>query len=165
MAKNKKIIIIGCVLIAVIALGIFLWPRLNSQPSNVSTATDTPNPGSPPPPAAPSGNTITIGTPNGTVTVKNIYKSFVGWEEEYFTFSQSAGYKFLYNPNNGSFAISINAGPILQTIPQAEAAFLTALGVSKADACKLSVTVGVASVASSDLAGKALGLSFCSVIQ
>ncbi len=167
----KKILIIIAIIVVAAIVGTFIWSWRGTDQSTTGggaqTAADVPNPGSSPPPAIPSGNTITIGTPNGAVTVKNIYKNFIGWEEEYFFFMKSADYDFLYDPNDGSFVVSVNAGPVSQTIPQAEASFLAALGIGKTDACKLSVTIGVSSTANPDLAGKALQLSFCnsSVIQ
>lgn len=160
----KKIIIGIIIIIVGAALLAWFWPHQNpngtgenpaggnsAQPFDIPAQTS----------GFPTGATIAIGTPHGTVTVKNFYQTVTQSEEAYLIFANMPDYQLLYNPNNGSFIVSINAGPFQKTQPEAEAAFLAALGIGKTDACKLSVTVGLAANVDPNLAGQALPLSFC----
>jgi hypothetical protein len=154
----KKKIIIGIVVVIVLVIGwllVNIWLGSGGQQA-VQTSTSSQTSSSfdtayvPP---VPPGDTIAIGTPHGTVTVKNFYKTITASEEEYLIFQKTAAYEYLYDPNNGSFVISIIAGSLMVVEPQAETGFLSALSVSKTDACKLNVIVGIGS--------SALPLSFC----
>ncbi|MDE2018842.1 MAG: hypothetical protein KGJ13_00670 [Patescibacteria group bacterium] len=160
-----KKIIIG-VIIVIIAAALLAWffPRENPTTGGGNTAGGTAQSFEIPAQTSgfPTGATIAIGTPHGTVTVNNFYKTTTLSEEEYLIFGKTPDYELLYNPNNGAFVVSISAGPLSKTRPEAEAALLSALGIGKAEACKLSVTVGVAAGAVPNLAGQPLLLSFCS---
>lgn len=102
-----------------------------------------------------------IGTPSGVVTVNNVYRSILGWEESDIIFQKTSVYELLYDVDDSSFVVSIDAGPLLTTRPQAESALLSFLGVSRSDACKLAVVVGVDPSVDPSLVNKGFSLSFC----
>ena len=159
---KKLIIIIGIVVgvAAIVAIWLHFQNANSSSASNLS-APETPNPGKLPLPAVPSQNTVTIGTSQGNVAVNNFYKTVTSQDEEYVTFEQSSDYELLYDTEDSSFVVSILNGPIAQTVPEAEQAFLGAVGVSKSDACKLNVTVGIPAALAGTQFSEGLPLSFC----
>lgn len=164
----KKILIILIVL-AVIAIGFFVWFSLKGSPpaqngsNNVVTAGNLPAVSAPVAASStvPAGDTIAIGTAQGTVTVNNFYKNIVGWQEEYAIFERSSAYDLLYDTGDSSFVVSIKSGVLAQVEPQAEQAFLSALDISESDACKLAVVIGIDPSVDPSLANQALPLSFC----
>jgi hypothetical protein len=114
-------------------------------------------------PDAPTGQTISLGTANGTVRVDNFYAASstqVG-EDGTLIIKQTSDYWFSYDPSDSSFWIAISGTPFAAVQQAAEQDFLTTLGVSKADACKLDVSVGVPYSAGNPLDGQSLPLSFC----
>jgi hypothetical protein len=114
-------------------------------------------------PDAPTGTTFTIGTPSGTVQVKNFYTAANTQlsDDGVLVIAQTSDYLISYDPTNSSFWVGISGTPFATVRPEAEAAFLSALGVSKSDACKLSVSVGVPYAAGNSMDGQSSPLSFC----
>ncbi|MCX6762757.1 MAG: hypothetical protein NT093_03160 [Candidatus Moranbacteria bacterium] len=74
---------------------------------------------------------------------------------------KTPNYEIVYLANSKSFVISLSGINLADSRSQAEQAFLDSLGVSKEDACKLTVSLGVAPEANKNAAGKNYGLSFC----
>jgi hypothetical protein len=66
-----------------------------------------------------------------------------------------------YDTIDSSFWIGIDADQFTTLRGTAEQALLSMLGISTADACKLSVSVGVFYSATSSLSGQSFPLSFC----
>ena len=163
----KKIIIIsGSVLLTVIvgiiifsmthsgALGVGNNPIAGVLPS--STAIQAP-------PTYPTGDTFQIGTPSGAVTVNNFYKHPVEISSDRTSVlvAKSGAYLIGYYTPNSAFIIAIMATPVPEMQTEAEAVFLSTLGISKGDACKLNVNVGVPYRVDPSYAGENLPLSFC----
>lgn len=113
-------------------------------------------------PSAPSGPTLAIGTPYGSVSVKNFYATSPGVVDEgNVVVAEGDGYTITYDPLRSSFSILVATGSFNEGRPAAEAAFLSALGVSENDACKLSVSETVPYDSSNPSSGRAYPLSFC----
>lgn len=129
--------------------------------AGLTSSTSTPPPA--PPTNIPTGGTLTIGTPRGSVTMDNFYKSaeYVDQYGQGVIVQQTSTYVIVYNIWNSSFTITIFSTPIAAARAQAEAAFLQILGISQTDACKLTVEVGVLDNIDPSQAGQNLGLSFC----
>lgn len=164
----KKVLIILAIC-AIIGVGLIIWFLLKGSTAGNNVANTNSASGTQAtstsfvamPPKAPAGDTIAIGTGHGVITVKNFYKNAVGQEEEYVIFERSAGYDLLYSLQDSSFVVSIKSGTLSQVQPQAEQAFLSDLGISQSDACRLVVVVGVNPSVDPSLANQALPLSFC----
>jgi len=70
-------------------------------------------------------------------------------------------YQIVYLKNTDSILISILGSPFEATRQEAEQDLLTTLDISKADACRLSVTINTTISANPDEAGVDYSLSFC----
>jgi hypothetical protein len=110
----------------------------------------------------PSSTTITIGTVNGAITVKNFYASALGAEDEFVVLVRNSAYEITYDTSVSSFYIGIHKGPLADVRVQAETDFMNQLQVSQLDACKLDIIEGVDASVDPSLAGQKLFLSFCS---
>jgi hypothetical protein len=112
----------------------------------------------------PSGDTFQIGTSQGVVTVKNIYKSndYITQDQQTVVLVENDTYTTVYNRDDSGFIIALLSVPgSLQTARDAaEANFLSQLGISESDACKLAVDERVLDK-SSPYDGELMGLSFC----
>jgi hypothetical protein len=162
---KKTIIIVIIILLAILCALAWLLMRKNQETSSVATVT-IPSPVISPTStlqiaAQPTGDTIDIGTSHGTVTVKNFYKSALGWEDAYLIFQKNATYELLYDTVDSSFVVSVVNGPLATTRAVAEAALLSALNITQSDACKLTVIVGIDPSVDRSFTGQALPLSFC----
>jgi hypothetical protein len=73
----------------------------------------------------------------------------------------SGDYAITYNVPDSSFAIAILSTPLEAARQAAESAFLSELGISKQDACKLTVYEGVPIGVSDEYPGESFPLSFC----
>lgn len=109
----------------------------------------------------PKGETIAIGTPSGSVVVKNFYPRIVGGEEESVVILKTPSYFVSYDTFDSSFWIALTAKPFSEARVLAEKDFLAMLGIGQDDACRLEVKVGVPYRADPSQAGKSTGLSFC----
>ena len=111
----------------------------------------------------PPGDTLTIGSPSGNVTVKNFYKSAVGIiEGTDVILAKDNNYTIDYIKGNGSFVITIDQGPIAAVQATAENQLLSILGVNQKDACRLSPSVAVPATLDKQIGGRSYPLSFCS---
>ncbi len=115
--------------------------------------------------AFPTGSTFQIGTAQGVVTVKNFYKTaaYITQDNETVAIVQQNDYAIGYYRPDSSFTIvfnSVPSGSFASLRATAEQAFLAALGISQADACKLTVSESVVDKTSPYI-GQAFGLSFC----
>jgi hypothetical protein len=147
----KKIIlgvIIIIVLAAIIAVivsrfGSGLQPGSASAPSAASSTAAAPTQIY----QMPTSTMLTLGTPYGSVKMKNFYLSSLGAEEQFIVLAQNGNYEITYDPAANQFYIYVVQMPYDANRVQAESDLLSRLGIGKADACKL--TVGPT------------GLSFC----
>lgn len=105
-----------------------------------------------------AGDKITV----GDVTTNNFYKQGKEADKQGdWLIVDKPEYQILYFEANSSFLISILKSPFPTVRPKAEAGFLTALAISKVDACKLNVTLTTPSFANPNESGKSYKLSFC----
>jgi hypothetical protein len=185
----RKIIIIAIVIIvlAVVGLGLYLTlaPKNNASTNTgsgtgsdngqtgtlpTSTAT-TNNPTNLPDyigqaseiySAAPTGTQLSIGTAQGTVSMNNFYTANPPVVDGgTIIIKQTPNYAITYDPNTDEFWLAILGTPFVTWQTAAEQDFLTTLGVSEADACKLDVTSGVVYSPGDPNDGKDFPLSFC----
>lgn len=151
-------IIIACI---VIVVGVAAYVIFHGGGS--SGITTGPNPdeqnmsqisGGVDPSLIPPGGSITIGTAKGNVTTKNFYKTALGLVEGTdLVMVQNANYEIDYSSVDSSFAITMAPNVPATMEVTAESDLLNTLGVSTADACRLSVLVYEGS--------QARALSFC----
>ena len=113
---------------------------LGGSPAGNSGGVSAPISGLPAATQVPSGDTIQIGTAHGIVTVKNFYKNVVSSEDEFLVLQQTADYEITYDTSRSLFYIDLTSGATARSA--AEASFLSLLGISQADACKLGATEG-----------------------
>ena len=111
----------------------------------------------------PTGDTITIGTAKGSVTVNNFYKSavYIARDQKAVVIQQASAYNIVYDVSGSSFSITILLPQFEAPRQIAEAAFLNSLGVSEQDACKLTVYESILGDASNQYVSRSLPLSFC----
>jgi hypothetical protein len=173
---KKLVIIVIAVIVAVVALLLIFGNRY--QPSQ--TQTPTGGTGTLPSPSVssssiPSGDTVLLGTSQGTVAVKNFYKEAEIMNQNTVflrmdSFNNAAHYDFGYNRLGSQFYIMIDAYSLADAIKYRSAAeedLLNTLGISEADACKLNIDLRVnptyifAGNYPSNFAQMNYGLSFC----
>lgn len=116
----------------------------------------------------PKGDTFTIETEKGDVTVKNFFK---GREKEVtssgirvvcFNDSEECQHSIYFNWEWKGFAITLMRTPLQKVRDEAEQSLLDSLNISREDACRLNVQLNVANGIDSEYDGGAdYGLSFC----
>lgn len=111
----------------------------------------------------PAGAEFIIGTGKGGVTVKNFYKTAKGIvDQTEVVLDETKDYLIVYHAPNSNFDIyflsKTNDFGTVRSV--AESLFLSRLGVSKNDACKLDVVVNMPYNLDS-IAGGKQPLSFC----
>jgi hypothetical protein len=106
---------------------------------------------------------VTLGTDQGSVVTNNFYKSasYITQDQQTVVIGQTPMYDINYNVSDSSFIISILSLPFNTSQQAAEAAFLSSLGISQQDACKLKVYEGVPAYVSDQYIGESFPLSFC----
>ena len=165
MSKKTIYIAGGIVAAAVVSLviGVVFFAGNANQASIADTAGESTTSAPLVKPAnIPEGDTITIGTAKGAVNVKNFYKNAAGAAEQFIVMKKNDNEEINYDTYTSGFSIIIAKSPVSLYRPQAEGDFLGLLGISQVDACKLKVFEGVSSAVDQNLAGRNLGLSFCS---
>ncbi len=173
--KKSIIIVIAIIVIAAVLGAVFMFIKGNTSNNTQGgqggllppVATGTPGQSiSSTLAAAPTGSTFQIGTPQGSVTVNNIYASndYVTLDGQTIVIAQSEDYSIVYNVSDSSFVIALTfvPGSLQAARDAAESVFLQKLGISKEDACKLNVNEGVTEKGS-PYYGQSLGLSFCGI--
>ncbi len=106
----------------------------------------------------PTTPTMTIGTNQGIVEVKNFYNSVVGIEEGLLILADADNYEIAYDRSNSNFLIYLRNPSLKNTRQNAETDFLEILGINQENACKLNVQESA--LPSSQL-GENQNLSFC----
>jgi len=168
---NKKVIVIGAIIIVVIvAFFVFLIISNNASTTpgvGTSTSTGTGLPVSTTTPVVvgptPTTTSITLGTSDGNVTMNNFYKTAntITQDKQAVIIEDAGDYVITYNVPDSSFAIALQSTPLDTARSAAESAFLSELGISQADACKLTVYEGVPISVSDQYPGETFPLSFC----
>lgn len=155
------------VVVAVIGFGIaayFLWNQNTTSPTTSTGGTG----GLPPVTTStvtnfPTSTTVTIGTSQGSVTMNNFYKNpaLVVPGGGTILIVTTSSYSLVYTVSDSSFTIALTSEPLAAARTAAEAGLLQALGISRADACRLNVSVYVPVSIDAERAGINFGLSFC----
>ena len=168
---SKKLIIVILIFLVVIFvawmlffklgfLGIGNIPTTTNKNSSGETSITTPlTPMVTDFPNAPQGDSFAIGTPEGSVTVKNFYKLPVMIDGELLIIEDTNDYQITYDTLNSQFYIYASSSPVVVSRQEGESAFLSVLGISREDACKLDVAEGSVTMAATDT--NYLSLSFC----
>lgn len=122
----------------------------------------TPRPPAPvlPPPTS---DRVTIGTPEGGVSVKNPYLNphLVTPGNRIVIMVETEEYNLGYTSIDSTFGITILKTPVSEYKAKAERAFLERLGITPEEACRLTVHVGVPVSVDEVQSGRNLGLGFC----
>ncbi len=160
----KRTFSIALIIIFIIALavGAYFLLRGNSASPSAGTTENLPPVATSTTSPFPTGNTFSINTSEGGVTVKNFYntKAYATQDQQTVVLAQNDSYTIDYYRADSSFGIGLLSGPFQATRNAAESVFLSQLGVSKSDACKLTVDETVLDK-SSQYNGELIGLSFC----
>jgi hypothetical protein len=136
---NKLILIFSGILVVLVIISVVVLVRVNN-----------------------SSNHTTITTQQGTVTATNFTAKAPYTYTGGATLESAVGYAISYDSVNKVFNIVITKSPVSKYRPIAEAKFLSDLGVSQTDACKLDVTLTTTYDAAPSLFNQNFGLSFCS---
>lgn len=111
----------------------------------------------------PTGDTLAIGTLHGVVTMNNFYNTaaYIDQDEQTVVIEQSSTYGIFYDMSGSSFTLALFGTQSDGARRAAETGFLTELGISQQDACKLSVY----EISPEDVSATANqhSLSFCSI--
>jgi hypothetical protein len=167
---KKPLLIAIIILVVVLVVVALIFFRGNAPTGSTGTGAPTSTGGGLPtvspgatPATAPTGATFVIGTPQGSVTVNNFYKSaaYVTQDRQTVVLEQTSTYSIVYNTSDSGFIISLLSTPLPAARTAAETAFLQNLGISQQGACKLTVQEGVPINVSDQYPGENLGLSFC----
>ncbi len=161
--KKTLVIIIIIAAVVLIALGVYLWLRTRTTPAEVGTTGSLPVVSGTISTAFPTSTTLTLGTSDGNVTIKNFYNnaSYITQDQQAVVIQENVQYTIVYNVGDSSFVISLLSTPLEAARQAAESAFLSALGISEQDACKLEVYEGVPISISDEYPGESFPLSFC----
>jgi len=174
--KNTILIIVAIVVVVLVVVAAFVYFGNSAAPApastengnaSTSTATATSSGGVPASqalPGAPKESTLTIGTSQGSVVVKNFYLSNpkVDYDGNVLV-AETQNYFISYDTSDSSFWIAITSEPFNTWRALAEADFISILGITQRDACKLSVSEGIPYDATNALSGKSFPLSFCPI--
>ena len=112
---------------------------------------------------APTGNTLSIGTSNGSVAMNNFYNNaaYISQADQTLVIADVSNYVITYNISDSSFGIILLSLPLETTRQIAEAGFLAALGIAQQNACKLDVREWAPANVSPQYIGQSFPLSFC----
>ncbi len=165
--KRTTPIIIAIILIVSAAAWYFLGKKETQSPAaEPPAAPQTESTGGINPAGIPSGETLSLGTPKGTITVKNFYKNAVSIDEEIDVLLRTtAQYTISYSRVDSSFQIVVLAAPVAVNQKSAEADLLSLLGVNQSSACSLKISVIIPLPIDANLGGRIYPLSFCPPTQ
>ena len=117
-----------------------------------------------PSPEIPPGETVRITTESGDVTTNNFFKTAVKIIESAVYIRDGQDYVIIYSSQNNEFGITLLATELSQAQSlqdTAEEGFVTALGITRTEACKLKVDVSVPGSYNREFGGQFYRLSFC----
>ncbi len=155
MQLRKFLFVTLAGLAIIIAIAIFIKstipPKINDQsPEKIIVAT--------PAPTIPQTQVIEI----SGIPVNNFYKNAA--EVNLNTdalITETSSYQIAYLAKFGEFLITVLGSPFPQARATAEQAFISKLGITKEQACQLTVFVSTPSYANPDYSGQKYNLSFC----
>jgi hypothetical protein len=173
--KKKIIIAINVLILAVIIGGFILWKMNKMEP-----ATSVTNPNSNfltignnvtqiPPPTT-MGSTTPIGMlkittkDGGSIIMKDFYQSpytKILDPQNDASIKESIDYNIEFQPAIPRFFIGLQGNDLYTARENAEQGFLDKLGITKEDACRIKVTLGVHYSVNERASGVNYGLSFC----
>lgn len=84
---------------------------------------------------------FSIGTPTGSVSVRNFYPDAIDQEENSLVLYQREAYFIVYDMQNNGFWINISADIFDEERAKAEARLMTILDINQTEACRLDITV------------------------
>jgi hypothetical protein len=167
--KKIIIVIVAIAVVILIAFGVFYLIQKNAanntpaSPTGILPPISTSTLTSSTTLVFPTSTTITLGTSQGSVAVKNFYQSadYITQDQQTVAVKQTTDYVIAYNVSDSSFAIALLSTPLETARQAAEGAFLSQLGISQQDACKLTVYEGAPASISDQYIGEEFPLSFC----
>jgi hypothetical protein len=160
--KKLFYIIAGVFIVISIILIVFYKNKATTPQVSQPTETTVQIPSLPSESELASQGKTGIAVKDGSVIINNPYKNATTVVSGNADVQKTSNYEIVYLATSKSFVISLSGSNLADSRNQAEQAFLDSLGVSKMDACKLTVSLGVAPEVNSAAAGKNYGLSFCS---
>lgn len=162
--KKFLLIFILLLLIGVLFWGAYqLYPSKKETPINVEEKREETPSGIPSIETQKNYDELPIATPQGNIPVKDFRENILE--------SNSAGemllvdekdYQIVYYSPDQSFLMTLYVLPILETQKKAEDALLRILKITKEEACRLKVSIGVPYQLDPNYIGVRLPLSFCS---
>jgi len=165
MRKEIKIIIIAAVVLLFLLFGYLLIAgkkKNNQNSTNSRSSTETniqKNYFIVPPTDQPK---MELKTPEGNVQTENLYKNPAKrFSDDVLDVTDNEDYTMYFFPETQSIIISINNPEIQFARYKAEQELLARLGITKEEACKLNVDLGVPFSVNAEASGVNYGLSFC----
>jgi len=162
----KKILIVGGIIVIVAIAAYAMFRIMGAEPSATPGTETQPEIADAPSSSSsvthgvfPSGKTLTIGGPAGSVKVKNFYNNFASINENFVIIKKNTAYEIGYDTYDSTFYITL-MNSSSETRGTGEKDFLASLGISQSDACRLTVQVAVFNE-STGMMGKSSRLSFC----
>lgn len=159
---KKFFYIISGVLVVISIILIVFYKNKTAAPQGSQPATTTVQV-----PSLPSESELAkqgktgIAVKEGLVVINNPYKNATTVVSGNAEVQKTPNYEIVYLAGSKSFVISLSGSDLADSRSQAEQAFLDSLGISKTDACKITVSLGIAPEVNKTAAGKNYGLSFC----
>ncbi len=113
--------------------------------------------------SVPPGDTLTLGTAKGSVTMKNFYKNpvYLADTQQSVVVRQDASYAIVYDIPGNRFTLNLFGASFGASRQTAEAGLLDVLGINEQDACRLNVYESASGLLFAAHAGQSLTLSFC----
>lgn len=96
------------------------------------------------------------------IKINNVYKNPVEKNNQGdAVFFKNDNYQFVYQPQFSKFIISVTSSPFWEKEKTAEEDFVKELGITKKDACWLTVEITTPDFANPEESGRVYPLSFC----
>jgi hypothetical protein len=149
------------ILIVVIITVLYINRKKSSETTPPQTPTQVPNLPSPEELKAQGKTTVPTIEQGAPAVIKDPYKDASKVVSGNAEMRNTEYYDIVYIGDQKSFVITIKNSNLNDSRNKAEQAFLDSLGVSKNEACKLTVVLAVSPGANRDVAGRNYGLSFC----
>jgi len=175
---KKKIIIAINILIFVALIGGFIFWKMNQKetipPVNTTTTPTFPISGNTTPPKPVTGGQTNTTIPagmikittkdGGSILMKDFYQSpytKILDPQNDASIKESIDYNIEFQPAIPRFFIGLQGNDLYTARENAEQGLLDKLGITKDDACRIKVTLGVAFSVNEKASGVNYGLSFC----